>query len=189
MCSPIRTSLFFFLFYSGVLWSFSAVIQSTFSLGAPWSPIHAPHRRRWRSGRSGLDAPLLTDEACKASGMTLSTGKSAALAPLLKHSSHHLSCWALQRATIVPPSTPIRSCRFRREVARRHLQSSSVSPGLYTLRTKDGGGGGKGGSVGEEQLSAVRREVIIRPCLCRHRAHWCAAALAFGKQYCGQSGL
>lgn len=118
-----------YIFYSGVLWSFSALIQSTFSLGAPWSPIHAAHCR-WRSGRSGLDAPVLTDEACKASGMTPSTGKSAALAPLLKHSSHHLSCWVLQRATIVPPSTPIRSCRFRRGVARRHLQSSSVSPGL-----------------------------------------------------------
>ncbi|KAI9518413.1 hypothetical protein NQZ68_037976 [Dissostichus eleginoides] len=85
------------------------------------------------SGQPGLETPLLTGQACEASGMTLSMGK----VQLYHRCSniHHttFSCRELQRETIAPPSTPIRSCRFGKKVAERQRQR--FFPGARGRRT------------------------------------------------------
>lgn len=110
----------------------------------------------------GSDSPLLAAKACEASGITLSTGKRAALSPLLKHSSHDHCCNTLLRGeddTASVYSHPA-SFRFGKTVAERQLQSfGGVGSTRITPKKK---------KMRDSRGEAVRREVIIGPCLYPH---------------------
>jgi len=62
--------------------------------------------------------------------MTLSMGKVQLYHRCSNIHQTTFSCRELQRETIAPPSTPIRSCRFGKKVAERQRQRFFPGPGV-----------------------------------------------------------
>lgn len=128
------------------------------------------------SERLGVSPPGRWDE--RSLWQNWQRGERPASSPLLRHSSHDLSCSTLRRDTSSRPQ----ASDLGRAVAERRLQKFSGELGQRASHQRRRRG------TEEQKRSAVRREVITGPCL---SPHWCvllpqrleyrAAAVTAGK--------